>query len=694
MIRRMISLLCVLALLMTGFPARAGVIVAPESGASVFGEIPDTLTYQGGGVVQRRLPRSGGSNIELLELAYVLTSMPYIILGEETLWDVHISGGTGDYTCLVLLAHQDLSADPFGDGTWDVQDWFYLEGDSFEYTFEAEGRYMWEFRVMDDAGQTLTFHTRMYEAYNDEDETDATTVVGKVNSIVSELITPGMSDYSRALVLHDWLIRNATYDDTYTNYDAGGVLLLGTGVCDSYARAYLMLCTAAGLECMYVSGKGGSDENGWEDHGWNLVRLNGSWYHVDCTWDDPGEGDGVQYTYFCVDDETMAVDHRWDREDDLANNLGYLTPAAEGGQYEPSDEERYGDYDFTFSTWDEYTAEVDKLVAAGEFRSEIIGLYTGDLSIAEMWAGMQTPISQKAQELGGQGLLTGASLACSGNLFKFQPTWVNPSSYIRIDETTLWMSVGEQTVLVPSEYTPEEDAFTWTIDDSSVATVTPQYGEDGPTAIVTALSTGTAQITVTSDDGLSDSLTVTVLPPLKPDMALAVEEADGELHLTWEAVPGATEYRIYIDDYQLTVVTNTEISVIGNAQERWELYVVGARVVGGEDVFTYRSESVFYGDLSIEYTISLPAALTVIADDAFMGDTTLTAVYIPDGVTSIGKNAFAGCTSLTAIRIPGNLQDIGENAFDGCPLEFVETPVGSPAALKLTELFPEIEIIG
>ena len=37
-----------------------------------------------------------------------------------------------------------------------------------------------------------------------------------------------------------------------------------------------------GIENYTISGKAGNDQ-----HIWNVVKINGDWYQVDVTWDDP-----------------------------------------------------------------------------------------------------------------------------------------------------------------------------------------------------------------------------------------------------------------------------------------------------------------------------------------------------------------------------------------------------------------------
>ena len=96
-------------------------------------------------------------------------------------------------------------------------------------------------------------------------------------------------------------------------------MIYGEGVCESYADAYAMLLDEVGIPNMLVT-------FGCE-HIWNLVELDGEWYHVDCTWNDPVGGE-EQHVYFGLSDELIAKDHQWDNADSL--------PAANGTRY------RYG----------------------------------------------------------------------------------------------------------------------------------------------------------------------------------------------------------------------------------------------------------------------------------------------------------------------------------------------------------------
>lgn len=133
-----------------------------------------------------------------------------------------------------------------------------------------------------------------------------------------------MSAYDRALILHDWLNARLTYDQetaagSSDHAEAFTVasLLDSTAVCEGYARSYQLLLYCAGIENTLVTGQ--VKDVG---HMWNLVKIDGNWYHTDTTWND--SGDQGLHTYFHLTDAAIAADHALDPDysslsyDDLA----------------------------------------------------------------------------------------------------------------------------------------------------------------------------------------------------------------------------------------------------------------------------------------------------------------------------------------------------------------------------------------
>jgi hypothetical protein len=113
------------------------------------------------------------------------------------------------------------------------------------------------------------------------------------------------------LCLHDLLAHRYAYDtradgdsNVAVNADAYTLFRDGVGVCQAYALAFLALCRGAGLEAhLAVSGA--------MDHAWNHVRVEGEWYHVDVTRDDPipaaGGAPAVTHTRLLRSDRGMEA---------------------------------------------------------------------------------------------------------------------------------------------------------------------------------------------------------------------------------------------------------------------------------------------------------------------------------------------------------------------------------------------------
>lgn len=133
-------------------------------------------------------------------------------------------------------------------------------------------------------------------------------MMAQVDSVVNEIIsqTAGMDEFQTLKFFHDYIILNCSYDANSQNYsNAYGVFVDGKAVCEGYSRAFKYLCDKVGIPCELVIG------NTDIEHMWNLVEINGNWYHIDVTWDDPKnkDGDYISYSYFNLSDEQIFVDH-------------------------------------------------------------------------------------------------------------------------------------------------------------------------------------------------------------------------------------------------------------------------------------------------------------------------------------------------------------------------------------------------
>lgn len=133
----------------------------------------------------------------------------------------------------------------------------------------------------------------------------------QVDAVVEDVVaqTTDLDVFQTVKFFHDYVILNCSYDDSLTNYsNAYGALVEGKAVCEGYARAFKYLCDRVGIPCELVIGSTNVD------HMWNVVQIDGDWYHIDLTWDDPKnkDGDYISYTYFNLTQNDILKDHTID----------------------------------------------------------------------------------------------------------------------------------------------------------------------------------------------------------------------------------------------------------------------------------------------------------------------------------------------------------------------------------------------
>lgn len=151
-----------------------------------------------------------------------------------------------------------------------------------------------------------------------ENKSQVDYVDSQVKQILSQIIKPGMSDLDKEKAIHDYIVLNVAYDETtpddedikFSDYNA---VTKHIAVCEGYSLLTYKMLTAAGIEARIVV----SNDNDEYGHAWNMAKIGGAWYHLDCTFDDPVPDvkGRVEYDYFNKTDNEIASDseHQWDR---------------------------------------------------------------------------------------------------------------------------------------------------------------------------------------------------------------------------------------------------------------------------------------------------------------------------------------------------------------------------------------------
>ena len=144
------------------------------------------------------------------------------------------------------------------DGTWTGEEEIYTESQVMQMRTEFRNRAQWYLNQVDDS----------------------------------------MSDYQKALILHDLLALNSSYLLTGETYD---LMVNGYGKCYGYSEAYSYLLEQVGIKSEII-------ESDPMFHQWNKVKIGGKYYHADVTWDDPvpDQIGFVDHKYFMLSDSAIG----------------------------------------------------------------------------------------------------------------------------------------------------------------------------------------------------------------------------------------------------------------------------------------------------------------------------------------------------------------------------------------------------
>lgn len=191
---------------------------------------------------------------------------------------------------------------------------------------------------------------------------------------LGENITEEMSDYEKIETIYGYLSGNVRYSNDLLNalntsytFDLGitayGAMIDNLTICQGYADAFDMLTSMLGMNCVQIFGQGGGP------HNWNLIELEGNWYHVDCTW---GAGFGgvdgrCNWAYMLSSDAQMGRDHSWDRD--------YYPDAADDAL------NFYTYHDLYVNGEEELDAKIGDLLAAG---AEQVDVYVKNVTLKQM----------------------------------------------------------------------------------------------------------------------------------------------------------------------------------------------------------------------------------------------------------------------------------------------------------------------
>ena len=114
--------------------------------------------------------------------------------------------------------------------------------------------------------------------YND---VDIYWIMKELSSVVATISLSG-NILQDEFNIHKYIANNVEYDYSGSSFDSftiKGALIDRKAVCEGYSKAFKFLCDFAKIPCLIISGTAKNDNGMVQNHAWNIVNINGDYYH-------------------------------------------------------------------------------------------------------------------------------------------------------------------------------------------------------------------------------------------------------------------------------------------------------------------------------------------------------------------------------------------------------------------------------
>ncbi len=497
-----------------------------------------------------------------------------------------------------------------------------------------------------------------------------TELYGAIEQYVA--LASGGNDYTVALAFHDKIIEAIDYANDKNNkpesaawaHNITGVLQGKGAVCEGYARTFQLLLNVCGINNVFVTGKGITD-----DHAWNLVEIDGVWFWFDLTYDDtPDYYWGISHNYFCATDESFLKNHTPDN----GVGLEFLCelPTRAQSRYNGNDAVFYDTFthdgaEYAVVGYD--TLSLSSITKSGDFVIPSAVTYRGReysvVSIMNYENGEQT-----IQDVSGSAT-TSVHISATVRYIDDGDVLNHFSGNIEsitVDENNRYFSAQDGVLFSKEKFM----LITYPTGKKSV-----EYKIPDETGVIAyhAFSTYTKNLEKLTI-GKNVSMTGWANWGLGyPDELRTGNIIAGGWKTIIKALTGARQ--ILIDEqnphfvFEDNMLFDKSFTYLYAALLNIQTAAIPETVVGIEyDAFS---------DCDKLVSVKLPDELTVLPSSIFLGCTSLREIILPNTLTEIDDFAFCGCSSLKSIEIPVSVQIIKRHAFDSCTsLERIGLPEG------------------
>ncbi len=557
------------------------------------------------------------------------------------------------------------------------------EGDYMFWTFQQVGVYA-ETQI---EGNTHYVDLQITPMYNNSAQQEKQ-LEQKLDQVMASLNLTGKTDYQKVEAIYRYICENIEYSDAVLSsgadpinppdhlrayYSAYGALVLKSTTCQGFSSLVYAMMLRAGIDCRLIVG---------DNHGWNIVKLDGKYYYLDATWDSDRVHAGKPMLYFLrgsskfrtygwVDGENAGEsEHKtWYNQFNKefldqhpVSVLDYGEAALSGGVLGSGkcgdlvDWTLTGDGKLTISgtgaMWDApaygaiwYTGEGPKVCWDG------LGGYVKQIEIQQGITAVGTRAFINFPQLTAVSIASSVetigayAFAMCENLKQI----TLPNTVKTLGDNAFYQCVRLENAVVSSgmQMIPE-NAF---IGCTALKTVQIPSG---------LRQIGTSAFAVCSNlQGLQLPTSVTTLGPMAFAQAFDPEK---KVSLTIPETVTQIDWNCFAESGLHQVNLKAKVNKLDSSLFNLCHYLQSVTLSDTIKTFT---DNTFYKCTNLK-EVTLPFGLEQLGECAFESCLSLQSIDLPDTLKTIPNNTFSKCISMKTVSLPGALEELGSGAFAGC----------------------------
>lgn len=547
------------------------------------------------------------------------------------------------------------------------------EGDYLNWTFQTVG-----YDFTDEYDGTTHYVTveDITPQYNNTAEQEQA-LEAKLEQVMAELALDGKTDYEKIEAIYRYVCENVDYsvevlsssadplmppEELQIYYTAYGALVLNSTTCQGFSSLIYRMMLMAGIDCRLIAG---------DNHGWNIVKLDGKYYYLDATWDETVGDKAYDPQYFLSGSASFRIDGHKAWNDYYTPDFieQYPVSALDYGVEEPAADQVLGSGKCGDNVRWKLTGD-GKLTISGSGKMwnaapSGIGWAEGDYSAR--WKGLNGYIKSVEVQKGVTSVGDYAFYNCP-----------------QLSEITFASTVKH---LGSMSFALCEGLTELTLPDT-IKTAGEQTFYQCPRLETVTLSAGMKEIPMQMFVGCSGLKTVYIpegietigdsafhtcpklqqvnipssVTALKPGCFASSFDPEAKVSFTVPETVKEVGWASFENTGLREVIWNARTEKVESAMFNLSCYLENVEFC---DSATSFAEWTFH-DCNNLKTVKLPGNLKTVGDDTFWSCLMLKAVTLPATLTNISRNMFGSCISLEEITIPDNVTSIDVNGFSGC----------------------------